>query len=356
MKLGIGLPQMMPDGLDRKLFLEWARLADSAGFHALGTLDRPNYDSWEVLTSLAAAGRGHRAGAPRHLHPPGADPRRAGGRQAGRYHRQLSDGRLDLGLGIGNRTDDYEAMGAEWGRRGPRLRRQVERMRALWTAARASDHDTGINGPAPVQEGGIPIIIGAAHEAAVKRAIEVGDGFIFGGGVPPAAVAEQLPGIRARAAEQGKPGFKFYKIQYCAIGDPDQVLEQARHDLLRYYRNPNMPFEKIVVRGDAGVLAENARQFADAGLDLLIYLPAVLDLKQLEAIASGVLPAYRRGGQFTLGVIPGYIWQRSAVACRHARYHSVQGGGSAPCYPAKPLPGGSWIPVPGNSERATFGR
>ncbi len=293
MKLGIGLPQMMPDGLDRKLFLEWARLADAAGFHALGTLDRPNYDSWEVLTSLAAAA----AVTERVrlvttiLQLPIRDELEVA-KQAATID-NLSGGRLDLGLGIGNRVDDYEVMGAEWGGRGPRLRRQVQRMRELWTAARGSDHDTGINGPAPVREVGIPIIIGGAHEAAIKRAIEIGDGFIFGGGVPPAAVAEQLPGIRSRAAEQGKPGFKFYKIQYCAVGDPDQVLKSASHDLLRYYRNANLPFEKMVVRGDAGVLAENARQFADAGLDLLIYLPAVLDLKQVEAIAGGVLPAYR---------------------------------------------------------------
>jgi len=46
---------MMPDGLTRKKFIEWARLADEAGFHSLGTLDRLNYDSWDVLTVLAGA-------------------------------------------------------------------------------------------------------------------------------------------------------------------------------------------------------------------------------------------------------------------------------------------------------------
>lgn len=293
MKLGIGLPQMMPDGLDRRLFLEWARLADTAGFHALGTLDRPNYDSWEVLTSLAAAAavtERIRLVTSILLLPIRHELEVA--KQAATID-NISGGRFDLGVGIGNRTDDYEVMGADYSRRGRRLRDQVQRMRALWTAAAASDHDTGVNGPAPVQEGGVPIIVGGSHEAAVTRAIEIGDGFFFGGGVPPAVVAEQLPKIRARAAEQGKSAFKFYKIQYCAVGEPESIFKVAHHDLLRYYRNPNLPYEKMVVRGDAGELVENARQLAEAGLDLLIYLPAVLDLKQVERIASEVLPAYR---------------------------------------------------------------
>lgn len=293
MKLGIGLPQMMPDGLDRGLFLEWARLADSLGFHALGTLDRPNYDSWEVLTSLAAAAavtERIRLVTSILLLPIRNEIEVA--KQAATID-NISGGRFDLGVAIGNRADDYESMNAPYSRRGLRLREQVARMRALWAEAAGSDHEHGLNGPAPVQEGGVPIIVGGSHEAAVKRAIEIGDGFFFGGGVPPAVVAEQLPQIRARAADQGKPGFKFYKIQYCALGDPERIFETAHHDLLRYYRNPNLPYDKMVVRGDGRVLVENARQLAEAGLDLLIYLPAVLDLRQVETIAAEVLPAYR---------------------------------------------------------------
>lgn len=51
----MGLPSMMPYGLDRGFFLDWVRLAEEAGFHSLGTLDRPNSDSWDVLTVLAGA-------------------------------------------------------------------------------------------------------------------------------------------------------------------------------------------------------------------------------------------------------------------------------------------------------------
>jgi alkanesulfonate monooxygenase SsuD/methylene tetrahydromethanopterin reductase-like flavin-dependent oxidoreductase (luciferase family) len=54
MKLGIGLPNTLAPEVDRRLLLDWARLADEAGFYALGTIDKPNYDSWDPLVTLAA--------------------------------------------------------------------------------------------------------------------------------------------------------------------------------------------------------------------------------------------------------------------------------------------------------------
>ncbi|MGA9161487.1 MAG: LLM class flavin-dependent oxidoreductase, partial [Actinomycetota bacterium] len=53
MKLGIYLPTMMPFGLTGRRAIEWARLADEAGFHVIATFDRPNYDSWDGLATLA---------------------------------------------------------------------------------------------------------------------------------------------------------------------------------------------------------------------------------------------------------------------------------------------------------------
>ena len=55
MKLGIGLPNTMAYETDRALLLEWARTADEAGFHGLSVIDKPNYDSWDPLITLAAA-------------------------------------------------------------------------------------------------------------------------------------------------------------------------------------------------------------------------------------------------------------------------------------------------------------
>ena len=45
----------------------------------------------------------------------------------------LSDGRLQLGIGVGWNRVEYEALGEEFGDRGRRCEEQIEVLRALWT-------------------------------------------------------------------------------------------------------------------------------------------------------------------------------------------------------------------------------
>jgi hypothetical protein len=39
MKVGVGLPNTLMPQIDRRLFLDWARKADAAGFSTLATTD-----------------------------------------------------------------------------------------------------------------------------------------------------------------------------------------------------------------------------------------------------------------------------------------------------------------------------
>ncbi len=87
MKLGIGLPNTMAPEIDRKLMLDWARLADEAGFHVLGMIDKPNYDSWEPPRDPRRRRGGDRAHPPRDDHPAVAAAQRGAGREAGRGDR-----------------------------------------------------------------------------------------------------------------------------------------------------------------------------------------------------------------------------------------------------------------------------
>ena len=101
MKLGIGLPNTMAHEASRELMLDWARLADEAGFHTLGTIDKPNYDSWEPLITLAGvAGVTERIGLATTILqlPPRNEVLVA--KQAAVVD-QLSGGRLTLGIAQG---------------------------------------------------------------------------------------------------------------------------------------------------------------------------------------------------------------------------------------------------------------
>lgn len=291
MKLGIGLPNTMAPEIDRKLMLDWARLADEVGFHVLGTIDKPNYDSWEPLVTLAGV-----AGVTERIRlattilqlPPRNEVLVA--KQAAVID-QLSSGRLDLGVAQGGRKDDFDVLGAEFKGRSERFERQVARVREIWRNARESDRDHGVLGPAPVQEPGPPIWVGAGQPKAIERALRVGDGYIFGT-AGSEMMAQHAPQIRADLAANGKPNATVAGLAYAAIGDdPQRALDESAHHVLRYYGQLWEP-ENLIHHGPATKIAEEIAAYADA-IDVLIVFPQIPSLGQVEELAEHVLPAYR---------------------------------------------------------------
>jgi alkanesulfonate monooxygenase SsuD/methylene tetrahydromethanopterin reductase-like flavin-dependent oxidoreductase (luciferase family) len=290
-KLGIGLPNTMPVETDRALMLEWARLADEAGFHVLGTIDKPNYDSWEPLVTLAAvAGVTERVRLATTilLLPPRNETVVA--KQAAVVDR-VSGGRLVLGVAQGAREDDYEALGARFRGRSARLERQVGRIRELWARAAESDREHGVLGPAPLQRPAPPIWVGAGQPKAIERAARVGDGYLFGT-AGSAAMAERAPGIRELFAAQGKPDATVAGLAYVGIGDdPRAALDEAAHHVLRYYGSLWTEPERLIHHGPPAKVAEELAAYADA-VDVLVVVPQIPRLEQVELLAEHVLPAY----------------------------------------------------------------
>ncbi|MGH3007763.1 MAG: LLM class flavin-dependent oxidoreductase, partial [Gaiellaceae bacterium] len=138
MKLGIGLPNTMANETDRRLMLDWARLADEAGFELLGTIDKPAYDSWDPLVTLAAAAAVTERIrlATTILQLPNRNEVLVAKQAA--VVDQLSDGRLNLGVAQGAGGEDYEVFGASPRGRSQRFEEQVGRIREIWEAARES--------------------------------------------------------------------------------------------------------------------------------------------------------------------------------------------------------------------------
>jgi alkanesulfonate monooxygenase SsuD/methylene tetrahydromethanopterin reductase-like flavin-dependent oxidoreductase (luciferase family) len=293
MKLGIGLPNTMPHETDRRFMLDWARLADEAGFHALGTIDKPNYDSWDPLATLAGvAGVTERARLVTNILQLPNRNEVLVAKQAAVID-QLSNGRLDLGVALGGRPDDFEVFDADFTGRARRFAGQVARMREIWANAREADRDHGVLGPAPVQTPCPPIWIGGMTEKAIARAVEIGDGFVFGtAGIQ--IMTQMTPQVRQLAAGAGKPEYSVAGIAYVAVGDdPEAALGESTHHVLRYYGSLWTEPENLIHHGPTEVIAEAAKGYEAAGLDVLILIPQIPDLEQVERIGEDVLPAYR---------------------------------------------------------------
>ena len=91
----------------------------------------------------------------------------------------LSDGRLELGVGVGWDADEFTAVGAQFHDRGRRTDEAIGVLRHLWagnTDGLLGEHYSFGGGyPTPVRPQGIPITIGGHSTAAVNRAARLGD-------------------------------------------------------------------------------------------------------------------------------------------------------------------------------------
>lgn len=106
----------------------------------------------------------------------------------------LSGGRLILGVGAGYLEGEFAAVGADFAGRNDVLDDAIRTMRAAWSGEPAGGV---LSLPRPVQQPGPPIWVGGNSMRAIRRVVEVGDGW---GPMPSpqrAAKALRTPGIES---------------------------------------------------------------------------------------------------------------------------------------------------------------
>jgi alkanesulfonate monooxygenase SsuD/methylene tetrahydromethanopterin reductase-like flavin-dependent oxidoreductase (luciferase family) len=280
MEVGIGLPNAVR-GVDRSAIVEWARRAEAAGFSSLGTLDRIVYPSYESLITLAAAAAVTER--VRLITDILIAPLRANtalfAKQAATID-SLSDGRLTLGLAVGGRPDDYEVSELDFGQRGRRFERQLQRMTAIW----AGETDIG---PAPAQGTRPGLLIGGQSDAAFRRAARYGDGWTMGGGGPDAFAGglEKLNAAWSEAGREGKP--RTAALFYFALGDDAEQM--AKNSLGDYYSflGPDIA-QQIVASAakDVETIKQRVAGFEAVGADQVICFPASTDIEQVDRLAE----------------------------------------------------------------------
>jgi alkanesulfonate monooxygenase SsuD/methylene tetrahydromethanopterin reductase-like flavin-dependent oxidoreductase (luciferase family) len=275
MEVGVGLPTTTP-GADGRLVLEWARRADAGPFASLGVLDRMVYPSVEPFAALsAAAAVTTRA---RLVTMVVIGPLRNTAllaKQAASLD-LLSAGRLTLGLAIGARADDYQALGVDQAARGRRLGEQLAELRTIW--------EKGEVGPEPVQPGGPPLLAGGLSGEAFARMARGADGYVHGGG-PPRAFAGAAARAWAAWRDLERPGRpQLWGQGYFALGDAD-----AGDAYLRDYYAFTGPFAAKVAAGNLSsgrAVKDFVRGYEDAGCDHLVLLPTISDPAQLDRLAD----------------------------------------------------------------------
>ena len=286
MRIGIGLPNGI-GGSDGQLIIEWSRLAEQGPFSSLGVVDRLVYDSYDPFIALAAAAAvTHRIrlattiiAAP--LHSTAMLAKSTISLDA------ISNGRLVLGLAVGARKEDYDAVGIDYHTRGKRLSEQLATLRTCW--------EDGLLGPKTARPGGPELLVGGLSDSTFARVARYADGYIHGGG-PPKSFARAADKVRAAwidAARPGKP--QLWAQGYFALGD--HAIQSGMNYMKDYYAFTG-PFAERIASGlltTPQAIAQFIRGYEEAGCDELVLFPTVPDLAQLEQLAAVLNRSGRRG-------------------------------------------------------------
>ncbi|GIH65219.1 TIGR03619 family F420-dependent LLM class oxidoreductase [Microbispora siamensis] len=172
MKFGVNVPNFGP-GTRPGVLRGWAETVEGLGFDLLMVSDHvvvtpdvaeqypaPFYEPFTTLSWLAGITTRIRLGTTVLILPyrhPLLTARMAANLQ------QLSGGRLVLGVGVGWARQEFEALGVPYGRRGALTDEHLRAMRLAW-----QDEED-------YRAGHIPIWVGGGSDAALRRAVLLGD-------------------------------------------------------------------------------------------------------------------------------------------------------------------------------------
>ena len=208
MKVSLGLPTHRLDRAEEFVtgpaVAELARAAEAAGFDAVFVTDHPappvdwiaggghhTLDPLVTLSAVAAATTTLRVHT--NLFVPAYRNPLVSAKAVATLD-VLSGGRVILGVGAGYLEGEFAAVGADFARRNDVLDDAIRTMRAAWTGEPV---DGVVSLPRPVQQPGPPVWIGGNSTRAIRRAVELGDGWVPMPSPAKAAKALRTPGLES---------------------------------------------------------------------------------------------------------------------------------------------------------------
>ena len=213
---------------------------------------------------------------------------------------RLSEGRLIVGLSIGELQTIFDAAGVPLAERVSRLEEVVAAMRILWSDLHPSFEGrhwrfgpTAME-PKPAQRAGPPIWLGAHARPAVERAARLGDGWIGAGGSSIDEFAERAGWVEEALAarDRDRSEFTIVKKLYVSI---DRDADSAKERLAEWFTvhwprefDPVSMAARVGVSGTEDDLRKAVDRVADIGADLVILNPVFDETEQLERFASVV--------------------------------------------------------------------
>jgi alkanesulfonate monooxygenase SsuD/methylene tetrahydromethanopterin reductase-like flavin-dependent oxidoreductase (luciferase family) len=285
------MPVMEPD-LDARLLRTWATIIDEGPFSSLCWGERIAFDNPDSLTLLGAlaAWTDRVQLVTTVIVPQLHDPVMCA--KALATGDMLCGGRLTVGVGVGGRHEDYRAVGADPTTQTIRgLAERVDVMRRVWAGERITKSVLPV-GPAPVQEGGPPLLVGTIGPRTVRSAAAWADGVAgMTFDVDPEKQNDIFEVARDAWAQAGKPKPHLATSFWFALG-PAKLARLQVHQHLRRYMNwiPADYVDAVAPTtgwsGNEDELAQTLRVFEAIGADEVHLIPTSSDVDQLRRVAE----------------------------------------------------------------------
>ena len=167
----------------------------------------------------------------------------------------LSNGRVILGVGSGWMEEEFDLLGSDYRRRGSVTDEHIAIYRAAWTQDNPTFHGKHFQisdvwmEPKPVQKPSIPIWVGSAAPAGIRRAARLGDGW-----APSHMSLEELErgvstiaDLRAQGGRTGAFEISFGASQVIFASEPQPLSRSTMHG------TPDQMIEDLVAWRALGV-------------------------------------------------------------------------------------------------------
>jgi alkanesulfonate monooxygenase SsuD/methylene tetrahydromethanopterin reductase-like flavin-dependent oxidoreductase (luciferase family) len=287
------MPVMEPD-LDAAVLQTWARTIDDGPFSSLCWGERIAFDNPEAIALLGAlaAWTDRVRLVTTVLVPQLHDPVMLAKSLA--TGDMLSGGRLTVGLGIGGRREDYDAVGADPATQTMRgMAEQVAVMKRIWAGEKVTDSVVPV-GPAPAQAGGPQLLVGTIGPRTVRSAAAWADGLAGTTlDLDTTKQSELYDVARAAWASAGKPKPLLATSFWFALGDGSEARAQMHRHLRRYMNW--IPAEYVDAMAPSTGWAGNEdellgvlKRFEAIGTDEVHLIPTTSDVEQVRRVADVV--------------------------------------------------------------------
>jgi alkanesulfonate monooxygenase SsuD/methylene tetrahydromethanopterin reductase-like flavin-dependent oxidoreductase (luciferase family) len=288
MDIGVCLPYMEPD-LTRDTLLTWCRTIDQGPFASLSCGERITSHTIEMRTMLgAAAAVTERVRIVPSLY---VLPMTSAVRAAKEIATLdlLSNGRVQVVVGVGGRPMDYRAVDAPFERRHVRMDEQVAVMRSIWKGEPPFPGADPV-GPTPVQAGGPPIFAGTLGPKATRRAAEWAQGvYMWSGNGERAEIEAAIHQVRRSREEAGRgEAPRLIAGFWCSLASNGaERLQRYVYDYLKVLNEDLAKnVAKTMTRATPDAVLESIDAMQELGCDELFLVPATCDVEEIEAMSE----------------------------------------------------------------------